>query len=78
MLGIRFEAAYMLILAVSVATMAAFYFFFTRSGAGLAMRATAFDQQAAQSLGISIQKSFALAWGISALVSAVAGITLEW
>ena len=75
-LGIRFEAAYMLILAVSVATMAAFYFFFTRSGAGLAMRATAFDQQAAQSLGISIQKSFALAWGISALVSAVAGITL--
>ena len=76
MLGIRFEAAYMLILAVSVATMAAFYFFFTRSGAGLAMRATAFDQQAAQSLGISIQKSFALAWGISALVSAVAGITL--
>ena len=75
-LGIRFEAAYMLILAVSVVTMAAFYFFFTRSGAGLAMRATAFDQQAAQSLGISIQKSFALAWGISALVSAVAGITL--
>ena len=75
-LGIRFEAAYMLILAVSVVTMAAFYFFFTRSGAGLAMRATAFDQQAAQSLGISIQKSFALAWGISALVSAVAGVTL--
>ena len=75
-MGIRFEAAYMLILAVSVVTMAAFYFFFTRSGAGLAMRATAFDQQAAQSLGISIQKSFALAWGISTLVSAVAGITL--
>ena len=75
-LGVRFEAAYMLILAVSILTMAAFYFFFTRSRAGLAMRATAFDQQAAQSLGISIQKSFALAWGISALVSAVAGVTL--
>ena len=75
-LGVQFEAAYMLILAVSILTMTAFYFFFTRSRAGLAMRATAFDQQAAQSLGISIQRSFALAWGISALVSAVAGVTL--
>ena len=75
-LGVRFEAAYALILAVSIVTMAAFYFFFTRSRAGLAMRATAFDQQAAQSLGISIQKSFAVAWAISALVSAVAGVTL--
>ena len=75
-LGVHFGAAYMLILAVSLVTMAAFYVFFTRSRAGLAMRATAFDQQAAQSLGISIQKSFALAWGISALVSAVAGVTL--
>ena len=75
-MSVRFESAYLLILAVSVLTMAAFYFFFTRSRAGLAMRATAFDQQAAQSLGISIQTSFALAWGISALVSAVAGVTL--
>jgi branched-chain amino acid transport system permease protein len=43
---------------------------------GLAMRATAFDQQVAQSLGISIPRVFALSWGISAMVSAVAGVVV--
>ena len=38
------------------------------------MRATAFDQQAAQSLGVSVKEVFSAAWGISALVSAVAGV----
>ena len=36
--------------------------------------ATAFDQQAAQSLGVSVKEVFSAAWGISALVSAVAGV----
>jgi branched-chain amino acid transport system permease protein len=43
---------------------------------GLAMRATAFNQQVAQSLGISIRQVFALSWGISAMVSAVAGVVV--
>ena len=38
------------------------------------MRATAFDQQAAQSLGVSVKQVFSAAWAISAIVSAVAGI----
>lgn len=75
-LGLNFETAYLLILAVSVVTMALFYWFFTHSKTGLAMRATAFDQQVAQSMGISVEKVFALAWGISAVVSALAGVTL--
>ena len=40
------------------------------------MRATAFDQQVAQSLGISVRKVFALSWAISAMVSAVAGVVV--
>ena len=40
------------------------------------MRATAFDQQAAQSLGISTKQVFAMAWAISAVVSAVAGVVV--
>ncbi|MGI9297961.1 MAG: branched-chain amino acid ABC transporter permease [Gammaproteobacteria bacterium] len=75
-LGLQFETAYLLILAVSAATMTAFYWFFTKSRTGLAMRATASDQQVAQSMGISVEKVFALAWGISAAVSALAGVTL--
>ncbi len=43
---------------------------------GLAMRATAFDQQVAQSLGISVKSVFAMAWAISAMVSAVAGVVV--
>jgi branched-chain amino acid transport system permease protein len=38
------------------------------------MRATAFDQQVAQSLGISVKQVFAMAWAISAIVSALAGV----
>jgi branched-chain amino acid transport system permease protein len=40
------------------------------------MRATAFNQQVAQSLGISVRNVFALAWAISAVVSSVAGIVV--
>jgi branched-chain amino acid transport system permease protein len=40
------------------------------------MRATAFDQQVAQSLGVSVPKVFAMSWAISAVVSAVAGVVV--
>ena len=40
------------------------------------MRATAFDQQVAQSLGISVKTVFAISWAISATVSAVAGVVV--
>ena len=40
------------------------------------MRATAFNQQVAQSLGISVKTVFAMAWAISATVSAVAGVVV--
>ncbi len=75
-LGLNVEPAYLAILAISLVSIGVFYVFFTHSRTGLAMRATAFDQQAAQSLGISTQRMFAIAWAISALVSAIAGITL--
>ena len=50
--------------------------FFRFSKYGLAMRATAFSQQVAQSLGISVKSVFAMAWAISATVSAVAGVVV--
>jgi branched-chain amino acid transport system permease protein len=56
--------------------MAGFAWFFTYSRMGLAMRATAFDQQVAQSLGISIKRMFAMSWAISAMVSALAGVVV--
>jgi branched-chain amino acid transport system permease protein len=56
--------------------MAGFAWFFKYSRLGLAMRATAFDQLVAQSLGISIKRMFAMSWAISAMVSALAGVVV--
>ncbi|TQF77817.1 branched-chain amino acid ABC transporter permease [Elioraea sp. Yellowstone] len=75
-LGLEVQTVYLMSLAISLAIMGAFAWFFTASKYGLAMRATAFDQQVAQSLGISVRQVFAMSWAISAVVSAVAGVVV--
>jgi branched-chain amino acid transport system permease protein len=50
------------------------FFKFTRNG--IAMRATAFSQQVALSMGISVKRIFALSWSIAAVVSAIGGVLL--
>ncbi len=50
--------------------------FFRRTRLGLAMRATAYSQQVALSMGISVRHIFALAWSIAAVVSAAGGMLL--
>jgi branched-chain amino acid transport system permease protein len=56
--------------------LAAFSLFFRYSKTGMAMRATADNQQVAQSLGISVKWVFALSWCIASVVSTLAGIIL--
>lgn len=51
-----------------------FTLFFRYSRQGIAMRATADDQQAALSMGISVKKIFGLAWSIAAVTAALAGV----
>lgn len=75
-LGLEVQSVYLASLGVSVLIMLGFWWFFTYSKHGLAMRATAFDQQVAQSLGVSVPKVFAMSWAISAVVSAVAGVVV--
>jgi len=53
-----------------------FSLFFKYSLIGTAMRATADNQQVAQSLGVSVKGVFALSWSIAAVVSALGGIIL--
>ncbi|MCF4097101.1 branched-chain amino acid ABC transporter permease [Maritalea mediterranea] len=74
--GLNVEVAYLLSLVLSIVIMGVFFWFFRFTRHGLAMRATAFDQQIAQSLGISVKQTFAMAWAISAMVSGVAGIVI--
>jgi branched-chain amino acid transport system permease protein len=56
--------------------LAAFWLFFKFSLVGMAMRATADNQQVAQSLGVSVKNVFALSWCIATVVSALGGIIL--
>ncbi len=75
-LGLEVQSVYLASLGVSALIMLGFWWFFTYSRHGLAMRATAFDQQVAQSLGVSVPRVFAMSWAISAVVSAVAGVVV--
>ena len=75
-LGLQVEVAYLLSLGFSVLIMVGFFYFFRFSRWGLAMRATAYDQQVAQSLGVPVKTVFALSWAISAVVSALAGVVV--
>ncbi|HJQ76727.1 MAG TPA: branched-chain amino acid ABC transporter permease [Acidimicrobiia bacterium] len=50
---------------------------FFRSRLGIAMRATAFDQEAARAQGINVGRVFSVSWGIGAALAAVAGIFIS-
>lgn len=63
-------------LAIAAAVLAAFFAFFRFSDWGVAMRATAFDPEAALAQGISARTVFALSWAISGALAALAGVTL--
>ncbi len=49
-------------------------FRYTRTG--LAMRATAANQQAALSMGISVKRIFAISWSLAAITAAIGGIII--
>ena len=59
---------------IALAFLVIFTLFFRYNKEGIAMRAVADDQQAALSVGISVQRIFAWAWSIAAITAAVAGI----
>lgn len=73
-MGAIISADRLLALSIVAILLAIFMLFFRFSKEGIAMRATADDQQAALSMGISVKKVFAMAWSISAVVAAIAGI----
>jgi branched-chain amino acid transport system permease protein len=62
--------------AATVAAAAAFLavYFFYRSRMGVAMRAVAFDQEAAMAQGINVGRVFAIAWVAGAILATIGGI----
>ena len=74
--GVLFGANELWTILVTVLVCAALYYFFRFTKYGLAMRATAIDQEAALAMGINIRTVYALAWGIAAAIATVGGIFL--
>jgi branched-chain amino acid transport system permease protein len=60
------------ILAVGIVVVL-FFLFFKYTRYGVAMRATAFDQESAMAMGIKTTTVFALAWAIAGVLAAIAG-----
>ena len=63
-------------IALAGAVLVGFFAFFRWSKLGVAMRATAFDQEAALAQGISARQVFAVSWAISAALACLAGVTV--
>jgi branched-chain amino acid transport system permease protein len=61
---------------VALVTVGAIAMFF-RSRMGIAMRATAFDQEAARAQGINVGRVFSVSWGIGAVLAALAGVFIS-
>ena len=63
-------------IAVTAVLLLGFFLFFRFSSMGVAMRATASDQEAAMAQGISVRRIFGLSWAISAAIATLAGVML--
>lgn len=63
-------------IALAAAALAGFFVFFRVSKLGVAMRATAFDAEAALAQGISARRVYGVSWAIAAGLAAIAGVTL--
>jgi branched-chain amino acid transport system permease protein len=62
---------------ISLTAVAAVGLFLARSRVGLAMRATALDQETALAQGVKVGRMFGLSWGISAGLAALAGVLVS-
>ena len=60
----------------AVITSVIFILIFKFSRTGVAMRATANDQQAALSMGVSVKRVFALSWSFGAIAAVIGGIVI--
>ncbi len=74
--GVHFGTNDIWTIVVTVLLCAALFYFFRYTKYGLAMRATAIDQEAALAMGINIRTVYALAWGIAAAIATIGGVFL--
>ena len=72
--GVHLPVVRVMIFAVSIALMAALYFFIQRTKTGVAIRAVAIDQGAAKLMGINVNKTISIVFLIGPALGGVAGL----
>ena len=72
--GIGVQQRHLAMMLVTALVVAALFAFFKYSRAGLAMRATAADQETALAHGVSVGTVFALSWALAGGLAALAGM----
>ncbi len=73
---IRISQVFLYSFVVAIILMIALSYFFQRTRMGLAMQATADDEMAALSMGISVKQVYAFAWAIAFVTAGIAGALL--
>jgi len=74
--GMVLGQVYLWSFVAAITLLVAFVWFFQRSRWGLSMQATADDEMAALSLGVSAKRVYALAWAIAFMAAGVGGTLL--
>lgn len=74
--GVHFGASELWIIGVTIVICALLFVFFRFTRYGLAMRATALDQEAALAIGINIRTVYAVAWSIAGAIATIGGVFL--
>jgi branched-chain amino acid transport system permease protein len=75
--GVHLGANDLWTIAITILLCVALFYFFRFTRYGLAMRATALDQEAALAVGINIRRIYALAWGMAAAIATLGGVFLS-
>lgn len=74
--GVVLSYTHLWTMLVAVVLMVAFVLFFNYTSTGLAMRGTANDQDTVALMGVNVKRIFAITWGLSFGIAAVAGVFL--
>jgi branched-chain amino acid transport system permease protein len=74
--GVKIAYLYIWSMGISLVLLIFFAVFFKFARTGVFMRAVADHQTAAQSMGISVKRVFAISWCIAAVVSSIGGILI--
>jgi branched-chain amino acid transport system permease protein len=73
LLGVEVQQRHLAMIATTALLVTVLFAFFRFTRMGLAMRAAAYDQEAALAQGVSVGAVFAVSWGIAGALAAVGG-----